>query len=76
MSVQNEIKIIRQRAFLSQNEFANALSVSFATVNRWETGKTIPKISTMRKIKEFCDNNDIPIDGLQIALMDYEGLTE
>ena len=76
MSVQNEINIISQQAFLSQREFADALSVFFPTVNRWETGKTIPKISTMRKIKEFCDSNDIPIDGLQMALMDYEGLTE
>ncbi len=41
MSVSNEIKIIRQKALLSQVEFADALSVSFSTVNRWETGGSL-----------------------------------
>ncbi len=76
MSVPNEIKIIRQKALLSQTEFAEAISVSFATVNRWESGKTTPKMTTMRKIKAFCDENNISIDGLQAALMESEGLSE
>ena len=42
MSFAKEIKEIRQKCFLSQNAFANELGVSFSTVNRWETGKTIP----------------------------------
>lgn len=70
MSVANEIKIIRQKALLSQRDFAERLSVTFATVNRWETGKTIPKMAAMRKIKTFCDENNIPIDNLQKALID------
>ena len=70
MSVANEIKIIRQKPLLSQRDFAERLSVTFATVNRWETGKTIPKMAAMRKIKTFCDENNIPIDNLQKALID------
>lgn len=70
MSVANEIKMIRQKALLSQRDFAERLSVTFATVNRWETGKTIPKMAAMRKIKTFCDENNIPIDNLQKALID------
>ena len=61
MSVANEIKMIRQKALLSQRDFAERLSVTFATVNRWETGKTTPKMAAMRKIKTFCDANNIPI---------------
>lgn len=72
MSVANEIKIIRQKALLSQRDFAERLSVTFATVNRWETGKTIPKMAAMRKIKTFCDENNIPIDNLQKALIDSD----
>lgn len=34
-----EIKTIRQKSLLSQEAFAQALGVSFTTVNRWETGK-------------------------------------
>ena len=72
MSVANEIKIIRQKALLSQRYFAERLSVTFATVNRWETGKTIPKMAAMRKIKTFCDENNIPIDNLQKALINSD----
>lgn len=72
MSVANEIKIIRQKALLSQRDFAERLSVTFATVNRWETGKTIPKMAAMRKIKTFCDENNIPIDHLQKALINSD----
>ncbi|CDD04680.1 dNA-binding helix-turn-helix protein [Ruminococcus sp. CAG:382] len=72
MSVANEIKIIRQKALLSQRDFAERLSVTFATVNRWETGKTIPKMAAMRKIKTFCDENNIPIDNLQKALINSD----
>ncbi len=72
MSVANEIKIIRQKALLSQRDFAERLSVTFATVNRWETGKTIPKMAAMRKIKTFCDENNISIDNLQKALINSD----
>ena len=72
MSVANEIKIIRQKALLSQRDFAERLSVTFATVNRWQTGKTIPKMAAMRKIKTFCDENNIPIDNLQKALINSD----
>lgn len=72
MSVANEIKMIRQKALLSQRDFAERLSVTFATVNRWETGKTTPKMAAMRKIKTFCDENNIPIVDLQKALIESD----
>ena len=34
------IKEIRQECFLSQQEFADELGVSFSTVNRWEESKS------------------------------------
>lgn len=49
MSIANEIKGIRQSCFFSQNSFAEELGVSYSTVNRWETGKTVPNCSMMRK---------------------------
>lgn len=53
------IRDIRQSCFLSQKEFSEALGVSFSTVNRWETGKTIPNCGMMRKIAQFCKQNGI-----------------
>ncbi len=32
------IKTLRKKLILSQTEFAKLLSVSYATVNRWESG--------------------------------------
>ena len=39
MSFSNDIKMIRHKCLLSQIEFAEALGVSFATVNRWNPEK-------------------------------------
>lgn len=49
-----KIKITRQKAFLSQEEFAKELNVSVSTINRWETGKVRPNLSAMKNIKQFC----------------------
>jgi transcriptional regulator with XRE-family HTH domain len=35
------------------------VGVSFATVNRWETGKAKPTIKAMKLIDEYCKKNDI-----------------
>lgn len=50
MGLSNEIKIV-QRDFMTQTEFAEALHVSFTTVNRWDAGKARPNLSAMKEIK-------------------------
>ena len=55
MDLSNEIKIIRQKAFMTQEAFAKALNVAFSTVNRWESGKTHPNMTAMKQLKIFCD---------------------
>lgn len=59
---QNDIRKIRQKCFLSQEAFAKELGVSFATVNRWESGKTKPTYKTMKLIDEFCKTREIDFD--------------
>ncbi len=76
MTFATELKKIRQRSFLSQEDFANILKVSFSTVNRWENGKTKPNLIAMKKIKEFCIQNDIvftTIESLWLS-MEEEGV--
>lgn len=46
-----QIKSIRKKTELSQTAFAALLGVSFATVNRWETGKTSPQQDRIARIK-------------------------
>ena len=59
------IKKLRQKLFLSQEEFAKELCVSVSTINRWETGKVKPNITAMKKIKNFCNKNNLKFEELE-----------
>lgn len=62
MSFSNDIKMIRHKCLMSQIEFAESLGVSFATVNRWESGKSKPNFKTMKLINSFCEVHGIDFD--------------
>ena len=62
MSFAEDIKRIRRKAFLTQEDFAKEIGVSFATVNRWETEKAKPNLKTMKLIDEYCKKNAIDFD--------------
>lgn len=53
------IKELRTKMTLSQIELAQVLGVSFASVNRWETGKHEPTIKIKRKIKALMREYDV-----------------
>ena len=42
MEFSEKVKEARKRGNFSQEDMAHQLGVSFATVNRWESGKTKP----------------------------------
>ena len=67
MSFSKEIETLRERLYLTQNEFAKALNVSFSTVNRWEKGKARPNISTMKEVKKFCENKEVDYSSVEEA---------
>ena len=60
----NLIKKLRKNKNMTQKEFANKLGVTYQAVSKWENGKNMPDISTLRLIsKEFdVDINEI-LDG-------------
>ena len=62
MSLGNDIKLLRQRCLLSQQDFAKELGVSFATINRIESGKSKPTYKTMKLIYDYCKKNAIDFD--------------
>ena len=62
MNFSDKIKQIRQQRFLSQEAFAKELGVSFATVNRWESGKTMPTYKTMKLLDDYCKKSGIIFD--------------
>ena len=65
MSFSEEIKLTRQKSFMTQDEFAKEVKVSIATINRWETGKSRPNITAIKRIKSFCNANNLPFDKLE-----------
>lgn len=65
MLFSENIKIMRQKLFYSQDAFAKELKVTVSTVNRWETGKSVPNLSTMKRIKEFCEKNNVDYKPLE-----------
>ena len=73
MSFSEDIKRIRIKALMTQEDFAKELGVSFATVNRWETGRSKPGIKAMRIIDGYCKKNNIDFDvGEEIASIKTE----
>lgn len=67
MAISDEIMMIRKKALLTQENFAKELHVAFSTVNRWESGKSHPNVTTMNQLKSFCEQNKISFDELQQA---------
>ena len=62
MSFSEDIRKIRHRVLLTQEDFAKEIGVSYATINRWETGKAKPNIKTMKLIVAYCKMNQIDFD--------------
>ena len=50
----DRIKSVRKQLGISQEELARELGVSFATVNRWENGKTNPIRLARTQFDMFC----------------------
>jgi len=65
MSLGDTIRITRQKAFYTQEDFAHRLNVALSTVNRWELDKVRPNIKAMKSIKEFCEENDLSYEPIE-----------
>jgi len=56
------VKKLREKLIITQEELAQLLGVSFASINRWETGKHEPTIKIRRKIVQLCKENNIDLE--------------
>lgn len=72
MNFPEEIKKIRQRSFLTQQDFAKKIGVAFSTVNRWESGRAKPNLKAMKSINTFCLDNNIPYETIEEAWLNYK----
>lgn len=46
---------------MNQTEFAECLNVTFATVNRWENGRTVPNKLAQSQMYALCKERAIPV---------------
>ena len=58
MKINEAIKQIRINLDLSQTAFAEQLSVSFSTVNRWENDKAVPNRLAIKAIKSLAEEQN------------------
>ena len=56
------VKQLRNKLIITQAELAVLLGVSFASINRWETGKHEPTTKIKRKIVALCKENNIELE--------------
>jgi DNA-binding transcriptional regulator YiaG len=47
-----EIKALRKQLGMTQEEFAHDIGVTFATVNRWENGKSKPSRLALKMLSD------------------------
>jgi DNA-binding transcriptional regulator YiaG len=56
-----EIRRLRQNLRMTQEDFAHEIGVTFATVNRWENGRTEPKKVTQKVLKLFAKKHKVSL---------------
>ena len=59
MEFSEKVKDTRKKVNFSQEDMAHQLGVSFATVNRWESGKTKPSKLALKAFEDFCKEKSI-----------------
>ena len=56
------VKYAREKLKMSQEEMAHALKISFATINRWENGRTCPNKMAKSVFFGYCKKRGIKIE--------------
>ena len=64
MEFSSIVRYVRDKLGMSQEEMAHALKVSFATINRWENGKTHPNKMAQSVFFSFCEQNGIDVNAI------------
>ncbi len=62
--MQNMILEIRNRLNVSQDDLAKMIGVSFATVNRWENGRSSPNRAMQLRLYEVCKQQGVDLEDI------------
>ena len=56
-----ETRIIREKLFLTQVEFAEKLGLSVSSIRKWEQGKCKPSLRHLKLILDFAKENGVAV---------------
>ena len=62
MEFSEKVRLVREKLYMSQEDLARALNVSFSTINRWENEKTKPIKMARAVFDTFCKSHGISFD--------------
>ena len=62
MDFKEKIRRVRVEVGYSQEQLARELGVSFATINRWENGKSEPRQIALNTFEHFCLVHNVNVD--------------
>lgn len=72
MNLGDAIRLLRQKALCTQEDFAKKLGVALSTINRWELNKAKPNIKAMKAIKSFCEENNLDFEIIEKDWLGYK----
>ena len=64
MGFSSIVKRVRFELDLTQKQLAQALNVSYTTINRWENGHVVPSNLAQKSFFDFCESNFINVSQL------------
>ncbi len=70
MTLSQKIRYIRAERLLSQQEFADAIGVSYSTVSRWERENRKPQARAIGKLIIWCKENGVDLSDVEDS---YDG---
>lgn len=62
MKYSEAVRLLRRKMLLTQTEFAKYMEVSFATINRWESGEYEPTMKMKRKLASLFEQYKIEVE--------------
>ncbi len=72
MTLSQKVRYIRAEKLLSQQEFADAIGVSYSTVSRWEREHRKPQARAIGKLIIWCKQNGIDLSDVEDDYENYE----
>ena len=73
MNIGAQIKFLRRKKHITQEELAKILGVSNQAVSKWEKGLSFPSITLLPAIAEYFD---VTIDSFFASAANIDGLSE